>query len=195
MVSRLLRALFGSVLRSPKQRTRRRAPDSQRARVYRWEQAVVFPGRDALLSLDACRALVEAVYRRAEPDRVGAPGWTPPRVGDGRGRRHACGSRKAIELPRWARTTPIVLHECAHGLAPDGHGPRFVAAHVALLEHFLEMDGTALRPRPSASGVACGETVLGPDGGLSFRAPRRARAGRRERPGERPRPRPIRLRE
>ncbi len=185
----LLRALFGPVTRVPKQPTRRRAPDGQRARVYRWEQAMVFPGRYARLSLDACRALVEAVYRWAEPDRVGGIGWTPPRVTDGRGRRHACGSREVIKLPRWARTAPIVLHECAHGLAPDGHGPRFVAAYVALLERFLGMDGTALRLSLSAAGVACGETARGPDGRLSFRAPRYGRASRRARSGEPLRPR------
>lgn len=188
MVSRLLRTRFGSVVRSPKQRTRRRAPDSQRGRVYRWEQAVVFPGRDARLSLDACRALVEAVYRWAEPDQVGAAGWTPPRVTDGRGRRHACGSREVIKLPRWARTAPIVLHECAHGLAPDGHGPRFVAAYVALLERFLGMDAAALRLTLCTAGIACGEAVRGPDGRLSFRTAGRARATRRAGPGE-----PLRL--
>lgn len=185
---RLLRALFGPIMGVPKQPTRRRAPDSQRARVYRWEQANVFPGRDARLSLDACRALVEAVYRWAERDRVGATGWAPPRVTDGRGRRHACGSREVIKLPRWARTAPIVLHECAHGLAPDGHGPRFVAAYVALLERFLGMDAAALRLTLSTAGIACGEAVWGPDGRLSFRAPGRARAARRTGPGE-----PLRL--
>jgi putative metallohydrolase (TIGR04338 family) len=65
-------------------------------------------------------------------------------VTDGRGRRHACGSRAEIKLPRWARTRPVVLHECAHGLADDKHGPRFVARYVDLLERFLGMERAAL---------------------------------------------------
>ena len=63
-----------------------------------------------------------------------------PRVGDGRGRRHACGSRDTIRLPRWARTRAVVLHECAHGMADDQHGPQFVATYVALLEQFAGLD-------------------------------------------------------
>jgi putative metallohydrolase (TIGR04338 family) len=65
-------------------------------------------------------------------------------VADGRGRRHACGSRQVIKLPRWARTRPVVLHECAHGLADDQHGPRFVARYVDLLERFLGLDRSDL---------------------------------------------------
>jgi hypothetical protein len=175
--------LFGPVARPARAvpRRRRRAPDRQRARVYRWEQAVVFPGRDEPLDLETCRALVEAVYRWAEADRVAVPGWAPPEVTDGRGRRHACGSRHVIKLPRWARTAPIVLHECAHGLAPDGHGPRFVAAYTALLERFLGMDGTFLRASLEAAGIVCGEAVRDVAGRLVLRAPRGLRPAARRR--------------
>jgi hypothetical protein len=170
--TRLLRILTGFVATVPRAspRPRWRPPDRQRARVYRWEQAVVFPGREDLLDLAACRMLVEAAYRWAEADCAAAPGWAPPRVTDGRGRRHACGSREVVKLPRWARTAPIVLHECAHGLAPDQHGPCFVAAYVALLERFLGMDGAALRASLAAAGIACGEARYGPAGRLELRA-------------------------
>lgn len=176
MPKRLLRIVGWFLAPRPASaRPRRRPVDLQRARVYRWEQAQVFPGRDEPLALEACRALVEAAYRWAEADRAGEAGWAPPRVTDGRGRRHACGSREVIKLPRWARTAPIVLHECAHGLAPDRHGPRFVAAYAALLERFLGMDGAALRASLDAAGVACGEALRGADGRLVLRAPRRLR--------------------
>lgn len=179
----LLRVLLGLAPTPPRAAPgrRRRAPDRQRARVYRWEQRVVFPGRDARIDLETCRALVEAVYRWAEADRAAEPGWAPPRVTDGRGRRHACGSREVIKLPRWARSAPIVLHECAHGLAPDGHGPRFVAAYAALLERFLGMDGVALRASLEAAGIACGEAVRDAAGRLVLRAPRRLRPAARRR--------------
>jgi hypothetical protein len=115
------------------------------------------PGASEPLPLDACRALVDAVFRWAErpdPATAAAGAWSPPRVTDGRGRRHACGSRQAIKLPRWARTRAIVLHECAHGLAADLHGPEFVAVYVDLLARFAGLDPAALRASTDAAGVA-----------------------------------------
>ena len=127
-----------------KARKAKRPRDFQRARVYRWEAAHVFPQAGEPLSLAACRGLVETVFRWAECPGDDA-GWRPPLVTDGRGRRHACGSREAIKLPRWARTRAVVLHECAHGLARDMHGPEFVAVYVGLLERFAGLDAAALR--------------------------------------------------
>lgn len=121
-----------------------RPRDQQRARLYRWEAAHVLPLDRELLPLAACEALVERVFRWAEGAAAERPGWRPPRVEDGRGRRHACGSREAIKLPRWARSRPVVLHECAHGLSDDRHGPRFVARYVELLVTFLGFERTAL---------------------------------------------------
>jgi hypothetical protein len=142
-----------------RRRARRALRDFQRSRVYRWEAAQVLgqPGAAEPLSLDACRALVEAVFRWAERPgrRAGAAAaWAPPRVTDGRGRRHACGSRDAIKLPRWARTRAIVLHECAHGLAADLHGPEFVAVYLDLLARFAGLDEAALRATLGAASVA-----------------------------------------
>lgn len=118
--------------------------DYQRARVYRWETQVVFPLAGRRLDLAFCRALVLEVYRFAEAERAHTPGWQPPLVTDGRGRRHACGSREVIRLPRWARTVAIVLHECAHGLAPDRHGPLFVGTYVELLVRFAGLSRSHL---------------------------------------------------
>jgi hypothetical protein len=78
-------------------------------------------------------------------------------VTDGRGRRHACGSREAIKLPRWARTRAVVLHECAHGLARDMHGPEFVAVYVGLLERFAGLDAAALRASLAEARVRVAE--------------------------------------
>jgi hypothetical protein len=126
--------------------------DFQRARVYRWEAEHVFPHAGERLSLERCRTLVEAAYRWHEEPGAD-PAWAPPAVTDGRGRRHACGSRAAIKLPRWARTRAVVLHECAHGMADDQHGPGFVAAYVELLARFAGLDGARLRASLAAAGV------------------------------------------
>ena len=161
--------MFGLLMRvlrtaspSPRRRARSAGPrDSQRGRVYRWEGEHVMPQDRALLSLGSCQRLVDEVYRWAEADVSHQPGWAPPEVTDGRGRRHACGSRQTIKLPRWARTRPVVLHECAHGLADDKHGPRFVARYVELLERFMAsiarvalVAGPAWNPDRHRRGVA-----------------------------------------
>jgi hypothetical protein len=147
--SRLLGNLLRSLTRLPARKARRRRQatglrDSQRSRVYRWEAEHVLPHDGEILPLAACARLVEAAFRWAEADLVQAADWRPPEVTDGRGRRHACGSRAVIKLPRWARTRPVVLHECAHGLADDKHGPRFVARYVDLLQQFLDLDRALL---------------------------------------------------
>jgi len=127
--------------------------DYQRARFYRWEQEHVLRHHATPLSLAACRALVETAYRWLEPEAARLPGWRPPLVGDGRGRRHACGSREVIKLPRWARTAPIVLHECAHGVTPDKHGPRFVRVYVDLLVQFLGLAPVPLLASLGEAGI------------------------------------------
>jgi hypothetical protein len=147
------RSLLGEPTTLPRARRRAARPrDFQRARVYRWEAEHVFPHAGERLPLARCRILVEQAYRwfeAPEPD----PAWAPPLVTDGRGRRHACGSRQAIKLPLWARTRAIVLHECAHGMADDQHGPGFVAVYVLLLERFAGLDQRQLLATLAASGV------------------------------------------
>ena len=96
------------------------------------------------LSLAACAALIEEAYRWHEQPSPSARDWQPPVLGDGRGRRHACGSRQVIKLPRWARTRTVVLHECAHGMSDDGHGPSFVRAYITLLCRFAGHERTSL---------------------------------------------------
>jgi hypothetical protein len=125
-----------------------RVRDFQRSRVYRWEADHVLPHDRKLMSLDACRALVGRVFAERQ-----GPDQKPPRVEDGRGRRHAAGSRDVIKLPRWARTRPIVLHECAHGLALDGHGPDFVRAYVELLVDFLGFERADLERSLVGAGI------------------------------------------
>jgi len=114
---------------------------------------VLGPTTGPELSLAACAKLIEAAYRWHEQPPPGDVAWRPPVLGDGRGRRHACGSRAVIKLPRWARTRTIVLHECAHGMSDDGHGPRFMRAYVRLLCRFDGHDATTLEASLAAHKV------------------------------------------
>ena len=129
--------------------------DFQRSRVYSWERANVLPLSSDPLTLAQCEALVDRVYRACERPDPANHEWSPPRVTDGRGRRHAAGSREVIKLPRWARTRPIVLHECAHGMASDGHGPEFVAVYLDLLEHFASFERSYLERTLTEARVRC----------------------------------------
>jgi hypothetical protein len=140
-------------LRSRRPQRKAVPPDFQRARLYRWEAEHVFPHDRTILALEDCRILVADAYRWAEPGAAATLGWAPPEVTDGRGRRHACGSRQVIKLPRWARTRPIVLHECAHGLAPDKHGPIFVRVYTELLVTFAGLDRLGLMTSMRSAGV------------------------------------------
>jgi hypothetical protein len=135
-------------------RRARRARDFQRQRVYAWEAAVLSPTRGGKLSLGACERLIEEAFRWREQPSPCDGSWRPPALGDGRGRRHACGSREVIKLPRWARTRVIVLHECAHGMSTDGHGPGFVRAYVTLLCRFLGHDRATLEASLRSHKVA-----------------------------------------
>ena len=131
----------------------KRPRDFQRSRVYRWERAHVHNAQDnPTLSLAACRALVYDVYLALDKPKAGTR-WSPPQVTDGRGRRHACGSREVIKLPRWARKRTIVLHECAHGMSSDGHGPQFMARYIQLLAEFAGMEAGQLRALADAARV------------------------------------------
>jgi putative metallohydrolase (TIGR04338 family) len=61
-------------------------------------------------------------------------------VSDGRGRRRACGGYGRIRMPKWARTTYIVLHETAHtltirkyGEGTSAHGREYAAIYLDLV--------------------------------------------------------------
>lgn len=110
--------------------------DSQRKAVYAWEDAVkkAYPGAAKEISLDECKALVAEVWTDYRP------GERPPEVSDGRGTRLAKGGRWRINLPRWARSKIVVLHETAHSLRRNldepWHGREFATLLLDLWEHY-----------------------------------------------------------
>lgn len=122
--------------------------DVQRARLYAFEDRELRVLAWPVLPLDACRRVVAEAYAVLEGPRA-----IPPRVLDGRGRRHAAGSREVIHLPRWARRLPVVLHECAHGVAPDRHGPLFVRVYVELLVAFAGLERLDLETAVRRAGL------------------------------------------
>lgn len=60
-------------------------------------------------------------------------------VSDGRGTTWARGGGGWINLPRWARTKPVILHELAHNLVGSGKGHHwpFNRAYIDLVAVFI----------------------------------------------------------
>ena len=114
--------------------------DNQRARVYKWEKDQVFPMfMDQKLTMAEMETFVKLVWF----DKYGQHSM-PPEVKDGRGRRNAGGNRMMITMPLWSRNKAIVLHELAHSMTNDRHGPKFVAAYVTMLVKWLGFDRESL---------------------------------------------------
>ena len=130
---------------------RYRPRDSQRSAVYRWERSMSeWPGQS--LSLDDCKELIAKVCTTYHIHI--------PTVRDGRGTRVARGGAWIINLPRWARTDIVVLHECAHSIIcclhipGASHGKVFATLFLLLLKRFSNVDtvrarklGITQRPR------------------------------------------------
>lgn len=118
-----------------------RPRDNQRTAVYRWEDAVINTSGNAfylkhVMPLPECEALIRRVFRDYKPLA------RPPRVKDGRGTKDAYGNSWVINLPKWARTIPVILHEIAHALDPRGawHGPEFARLMLDLLVKYAGID-------------------------------------------------------
>lgn len=125
-----------------------RTRDSQRSKVYRWEDRIskVFRhhGFDRDLSLEECEELVAQVLDYYDEDEQ-------PRVVDGRGTTRARGSAYRISLPVWSRTELIVIHETCHciksriGARGASHGPEFVRIELNVLSKHFGIKQAALR--------------------------------------------------
>jgi hypothetical protein len=84
-----------------------RPRDSQRSRVYSWENTIIDAPLRNRLTLSECTALVERALQCYQP------GMPVPLVVDGRNGKRAWVNivRNKISLPIWARTPCVVLHD------------------------------------------------------------------------------------
>lgn len=154
------------------------ARDSQRSKVYAWENACVAQlAHDSIYdaefkTLEECADYATPVWN-SERGRLGRAKILAPRIerpargqrsalahlGDGRqfkaGEWRRDGGR--ITLPRWARSRWVILHELAHRLNAGhdgaGHGPRFVGILIGLVARHLEYDATQLMALADEMGV------------------------------------------
>lgn len=100
--------------------------DFQRTKVYKWEQEE-FGWDKEEMTLIECQLLVNKVIKEVV-------------VTDGRGRRRGAADVffGKIMLPKYARRKWYVLHECAHFLGQDKHGPKFVGKYIHLLSTYYK---------------------------------------------------------
>ena len=118
-----------------------RVRDQQRKKVYDWAHSLTDYYK-ADLTLSECDDLIHKAlvwwFRNNDVLKV--------LVKDGRGTRMARGGYNSINLPVWARSRHVVLHEVAHTIVDrtignftdGGHGPYFVRVFIELLGHFLK---------------------------------------------------------
>ena len=103
--------------------------DYQRAKVYAWEDKCVAPWCPGIVSFNAGQLYVDGVWLASQWQR-------PPRVVSLSKRKYtvkAMATYGEVHLPEripgW-----IILHELAHSLTDDKHGPNFVGMYIDLLE-------------------------------------------------------------
>lgn len=120
--------------------------DSQKGKVYRSEGVL----RKFATSLPSVFDVEKFC------DKVTSSCWTQKHFGprnkvvvkDGRGTRNAFARSWMINIPLWARSSDIVLHELAHVFVQrkPPHGPLFAAAYLKLVKHFMGKEAhTALK--------------------------------------------------
>lgn len=121
-----------------------RPRDSQRARLYRAEDEV-----------GTGRRLPTVPMLQAYVDALAASAWFEARWGarsfevrPGYGHRRATADGNGVlQLPKWARTEAVVLHEVAHCLTPvefAAHGPEYAGVLLSIVRRAVD-PGTAQR--------------------------------------------------
>lgn len=138
-----------------------RPRDNQRARLYRAELEVD-PGR-RLPTVEKLQAyldsLVQADWFVARwPDRS-----FEVRPGFGH-RRATADADGVLQMPKWARTEMVLLHEVAHCLTPwtfASHGPEYAGVLLSLVRHGMgPAPAQALEDAFDRHRVRCGVAAL-----------------------------------
>jgi putative metallohydrolase (TIGR04338 family) len=114
-----------------------RPRDSQRARLYRAEDEVG-PGR-RLPTVEALQAYVDGLVAAEWFSARWGDRWFEVRPGYGH-RRATADERGVLQLPRWARSELVVLHEVAHCLVPTSfasHGAEYAGVLLSLVRRQL----------------------------------------------------------
>lgn len=126
-------------------RARLKPRDQQRSKVYKADTALK-PFAIPLPTVYDVELFVAKVWK-SERVRQAYPAIDiggPPDVKDGRRRRRAAANSVKIMIPRWARSSDVVIHELAHvitqrtyGLKVAGHGWEYCAVYLKLVLYIM----------------------------------------------------------
>ena len=111
--------------------------DYQKSKVYKWEQKIIAPFDNALMTMNEIRDFVDFVWANEGLQH-------PPKITAGqKNKSGADGWRLEIRLPPHMRYRWIVIHELVHSFLEDGtgtgdgHGPMFVTKYINLLDKYM----------------------------------------------------------
>ena len=129
--------------------------DSQRARVYAWENRVVGPHDPSTVAFAQAQGFVDAVWSEAGLAYPPAIEKLPAQARSTMADASRLRIRVPSALPAWC-----LLHEIAHAMtttmdgASDGHGSRFMGVYVGLLARYLRLPAADLIASAAAEGIA-----------------------------------------
>ncbi len=128
--------------------------DSQRGRVYAWENRIIAPHDITLVTYGRAQAMVDAIWAdmglQFPPGVEKLPSQSSATL--------ASATRLSIflpaQIPSWC-----LLHELAHAMTSDfegnsdGHGPTFMGLYIMLISRYLRMEKGDLLKSTAADGI------------------------------------------
>ncbi len=129
--------------------------DSQRGRVYAWENRIIAPHDSTLVAYGRAQDMADAIWTdmglQFPPCVEPLPGQASATL--------ASATRLSIFLP--AKTPSwCLLHELAHAMttdvdgSSDGHGPIFMGVYLKLISRYLRLDPDRLLESAAVAGIA-----------------------------------------
>lgn len=129
--------------------------DSQRGRVYAWENRIIAPHDITLVTYGRAQAMVDAIWAdmglQFPPGVEKLPSQSSTTL--------ASATRLSIflpaQIPSWC-----LLHEIAHAMtsdidgSSDGHGPIFMGVYLKLISRYLRLDHDHLLQSAAMEGIA-----------------------------------------
>lgn len=129
--------------------------DTQKNKLYSWEQEHVFPTDKSHVAFDDAQTLINYIWEQEGCEY-------PPKVQEvhQNAAYEASANRLVVNLRKRGTKTTILLHELAHSFtsrATDGasaaHGPRFVGYYIHLLTKYAGYDFVKLAYAARKSGL------------------------------------------
>jgi hypothetical protein len=143
---------------------RRNMRDFQRSKVYKWERSLpgwyeadvwISTSNNSAYRTSSGKPPIELAKIKEFIEIAWADYYvsSPPRVADGRRTRSATGSRWRLSYPRWSRAPGVILHELAHAMSNDKHGPIFVRVFISLMARYMDKNESELVRSAKAAGI------------------------------------------